>query len=403
MTLRNRSRGLLTPINSATLWRYTGNGNPWVQNAISLPYMFGDVENMTDSVTPNFRKRQAAGEKFFNNMYYSRIGYQSGGGTGYQIHDANNGERIDGQTLHIYIPHTGTNALVSTVLLIGSSEISRLASEVSTRVLNDRGRSDSNLWETLAEADKTIEMLRSPYSKLLSAVNSAAKAKMLGRFPGYALNGVSNLYLAYRYGIRPIINDVQGIISGLKQKTGKQQKTTRAKRQINRFEVRAGSGTVGIIKVDYSNIINDTVTIRATCLDEVVLSSLNNIGFSAKGLLTLPWELVSYSFVADWIANVGDFIGALTPAFGWNSLGSCLSISREVSNLYVPTGTTCMSGAYTLDRSVSGSFTTTSTSKGRGPLAPAALVIKSDFKFDNFTRAADAWALLGQRFSSVFR
>ena len=402
MTQRTRTRGVITPISTATLWHYTGTGNPWVQNAYSAPFNSGVVESMTDSVTKGFRARQKAGEKFFNNMSSSLISYEQGVGNGYQIHDANNGERIDGQCFHLWIPHSGTNATVSTSLAIPADDISRAAIEVSTKVLSDRGRSTTNLWESIAEVDKTIAMLRPSLVKFVGICNDATRAKREGRFKGFALNGVSNLYLAYRYGIRPLVSDVQGILAGLKKDRGNKEVTTRARVQLNTVQVLTGSSTLGVVKVNYSNMVNDLVNVRAMSLDEVNMTALNNIGFSTKGLLTLPWELVPYSFVADWAFNIGDYLGALAPAFGWNSLGSCLSITRDVSNTYVPTSVVSTSGSYTLDRPVSGSFVCKSLTRGRGPLTPAAIVLKSDLRLDSATRAADAWALAGQLFIRVF-
>lgn len=403
MTLRHRTRGSFTPVTTASLWRYTGVGAPWVQSpGYSLPLNVGTVEDMYDGVTTRFRERQKAGEKFFNNMSYTRTAYEHSSGNGYQLHDANNGERIDGDALHAWLPHSGTNITVGIFNALADDDISRACAEVSTRVLSDRGRSATNLWESLAEADKAVALLRPSLSRFTRLCNEALKAKKEGRFKGHAASGVSNLYLAYRYGFRPIISDVEGIIAGLKKGRGTKEVTTRSRIQLNAVKVNTGSSIAGVVKVDYSNVIQDFVVVRGMSLDEVMLTALNNVGFSAKGLLTLPWELTPYSFVADWAFNVGDFIGAITPAFGWKALGSCLSVQRTVTNSYSAANTSLTSAAYTLDRPVSGSVLCTRVTKSRGPLTPPSLVIKSDFRFDKFTRVADAWAIAGQLFLRTF-
>jgi hypothetical protein len=136
-------------------------------------------------------------------------------------------------------------------------------------------------------------------------------------------------------------------------------------------------------------------------LDEVDLSFLGNLGFPLKGLITLPWELQSYSFVADWFANIGDYIGSLAPSVGYNMLGSCMVEHRVTVNTYTSTGVNKTNGTWTLDAPITGTFSIVREETTRRPLAARGLVIKNDFKLDEFTRSADAFALLASRFTKV--
>jgi len=115
-------------------------------------------------------------------------------------------------------------------------------------------------------------------------------------------------------------------------------------------------------------------------------------------LLTLPWELIPYSFVVDWFVNIGDFIGAMSPSLGWTQLGSCHVLKREKVLQLAPLQTTPGSAVEAILKPATGSYklTQTSVSRQAGLSAPG-LVVKSDFRFSNLTRCLDAYSLLAQQ------
>jgi hypothetical protein len=124
---------------------------------------------------------------------------------------------------------------------------------------------------------------------------------------------------------------------------------------------------------------------------------LNNIGFSGKNLLTLPWELIPYSFVVDWFANIGDFVGAITPSLGVKQLGTAATIERtntmeaNIVGISAPTG-------WTINVPGFGSYKTSLNSRNRATTLPSPrIVIKNDFRFSNLTRVLDATGLLLQK------
>jgi hypothetical protein len=198
---------------------------------------------------------------------------------------------------------------------------------------------------------------------------------------------------------------MSNILAALKQTKLQrfERRTTRhtAKTQVSK--VVGGSGVSDILQVDWTCQIQEYLSARAMSLDEVEFTLSDDFGFTTKGLTTLPWELVTYSFVADWLLNIGDLLGALVPAGpGWKILGSCLVMERFTTYTWRPVSTTCINAGYDMTRPITGHVGMTSLHKWRQPLEAPGLVFKSDFRLDSVTRCVDSLALLAQQINSVF-
>lgn len=321
----------------------------------------------------------------------------------------------DGNHFETFIPTpTGTaiNHPFST-----SFPVEDMIGEVSTKVLAERGTADSNLYESVAQISQTLDLLKSPvkqlfrlykkakheldssrrnnYRKNLGNVSDTPGAKVLG-----AANRGGGLYLSYRYGILPLISDIDSIMKGLESRTGTVRKTTRASLEDSLSENTESTVVrdeltlkIGIQKTDF-------VKVRAYSYDEYVADLGNNVGFTSRGLLRLPWDLIPLSFVEDWFTNFSDFLYAYSPVPGYKMLSSGVVVTRQSSLTYTALETSITpahQSGLTLIRPVSGSYTQRVFSKVRTPgLQNPTLHIKHDFKFDKATRIADAVALLGQ-------
>ena len=421
MTTRTRSRGgfsAQTPLTSSAWPQGCSAGlTPAWYNTPAYdwtPLRVGFYETMQDIVVPGFAKRRAAGELFFNPMYYSRF-EAIAQGSGYHIQHnvvdcailgTKNEYKAIGNCSAAFIPTStrGSYGNVPTLQTITDPGTVRdLMSEVSTELLAKRGHSDSNLFESIAEANQTIGLFERPLARLTQTFNKAAEAKRLGRLTGYTVDGVSHLWLAYRYGISPALRDIEGIIDGLQKKTEKRRETTRAKGGFEDTRTLSLSlprppGWSASVTCD----VTESYTVRAFSLDEYSTSLWENIGFSSKGLLTLPWELLRFSFVYDWFLNVGSFINAQVPAFGWKQLGSGLVTIHGVTNRYKVQNAISTSSGYSTLQNPNGTCEVNFLEKTRGPLSFPDIVIRNDFRFDRFKRVADAFALLAQQGKGLF-
>jgi hypothetical protein len=380
-----------------------GNNGPYAKYA-------GTLEYMDDVITPNYRRLSAEGHVFMNPMHrvksvmpetntsdvnLTHVPPSCAGQPG-EYHSERR-YRAQGWGFNLY---AGWMDFISSPVdvqqppwLFSSEELSGIVKEATTSCLAKRGQSaKSNLWESVAEAHKSVGLIRDllgQAERITRNRSLIAKSKALG-----------SAYLLLRYGLGPIMNDIASIQKGLKEKVGTVRVSTRGNASASRQNT---TSRVNIYSIFFTftvnNIFAERVSVRALSLDELVADVASNIGFSTKGLITLPWELIPYSFVVDWFANVGDYLNAITPLFNVKQLGSCVVVERnwEVRTFFGDTQPQNPS-EYTVSTPLSGGMQWTYTDKTRYPdIGGPSLVIKSDFRFNEVTRFADAISLILQR------
>jgi hypothetical protein len=355
---------------------------------------------MSDYVIPGFEKFRSEGRIMMNPMNsvkISRVASTTSDFAGYGGGNPGWWERQTGELAwtDLQVPQLMPTSVTNQFELVSGQDVSRLTTEISTRLLSKIGRASTDQWENLAETRKTLAMLQSP-------VASWFRFDRKARIATSALSA-ANAWLVYRYGIRPLVGSTSEVLKALNQKLKPSRQTSRDTGSI--------SGTSNDVIVynrspwvsTYRKQKTESHTIRAVSIDEFTKDLAYDLGFSAKSLMTLPWELVPYSFVVDWFANVSDSLGALAQAFSDKSLGRCHTHQAVYTDYRVSTD---MSSASELNTLVSPSLSWCRmdiVTKSRFPWLPApGLVFKSDFRLDDATRLSDAFALIGQSIARRF-
>jgi len=192
----------------------------------------------------------------------------------------------------------------------------------------------------LAELPETLKMFRSgskslstSLTKMLSGFSTSdiIKAKdftphELRHHALRALRKLGNAWMTYRYGIMPVIYSFHDI-----QKAYKNQILSRYRsvRTISPTSTYSGSVPTNYIGVEKTG--NITVKSTVACL----YRNANSIAQRMSGIAVNPfqtaWELIPYSWIADWFLNVGDWITTHLVA-DYSAYVLCCTSIREVSN-----------------------------------------------------------------------
>lgn len=124
-------------------------------------------------------------------------------------------------------------------------------------------------------------------------------------------------WMTYRYGIMPILYSLQDISGVINQKyANKIVWETTKKREVTSLDDTSVIGKFG----GNHSAARVPLIMRRDCklIQRVFIKTKYNVGqLKSKQLGFNPvltaWELVPFSFVADWLAHIGDMIMALTP------------------------------------------------------------------------------------------
>lgn len=173
-----------------------------------------------------------------------------------------------------------------------------------------------NLGMVLAEYRETSRMFVDGVSRLASLYRDIRRGRVGKILAKGSAKGISSQWLLYRYGVTPLISDLKGSLEQLSE--------NRDKALLYRF--RTQSSMMSDIPhgespypAPYNKPIRvlEKITVKDTVWVEYDSITLRN--FSAIGLLNpvqLAWEVIPFSFVADWFINVGDYLASLDALTG---------------------------------------------------------------------------------------
>lgn len=199
-----------------------------------------------------------------------------------------------------------------------------------------------NLAQAFAERKQAATMFADFGGRILKAYKALRKADVRGVYR--ALSGGKDLprgwkkkfshasqqlgdhWLAWQYGIRPLISDIAGSVAEIYK--------VRAVQPLIR-RVSASSKSKGwSSQTTPSNPSYSTIRARAICYAEfdsgaaAFDQTAQRLGLTDP--IMLAWELIPYSFVIDWFLNVGDFIHASGTVSGLKRVGVHVSTRYEL-------------------------------------------------------------------------
>jgi hypothetical protein len=381
----------------------------------------GSFTETWDMVTPNFSKRQRAGELITNPFRSLKETQSCSGQYGRATATANScGAPVKHWTIDLGGPQAwGRCRAGSTqpnwniprmpmVTLLSASDIDAAIAVASTKAWEKSNEHSASILVDAAEFTKTIQLLRDPIqstSALIRKINSGRRG-VKGIKVSDVVDYTSSMWLQYRYGIRPLVSSVQGVVKALDSLHSRKRHTIRSSypdlRTASTVSVNDSVGSP--INFIGQEQYTDELLIRTGLVIEEDLSLSQSLGVDASGMLALPWELVPFSFVADWFSNVNDYLGALVPYLTKSPLSSWVTTHRRTTRTFNVLSSGAVAG-WTLTRSVQESRSAIFEEKTRtvGLKTPSVeFKPQAISRVANDLRVVDAFSLLQKQFMRVF-
>jgi hypothetical protein len=312
----NRHRSRISNGNTGTMTHTYTCDTPSPSQSVE---MYSSFEEMSDIVTPDFRRRFSNGEIIMNPCSnVSVITSRSGGGS----YDAVQ----HGTGCHSQVSGNGSLTYFYAASLGGPSHLTPIidanTDAASFNALAGIDKTPYSFAEDLLECRETIAFLggntlsqllslATSYSARRQAIISLAKV----RSPTEIAKLLSNLYLEFRFGFQPLVRSADNVIDSL----------TSVDRIHTDYLYSHGKGVdqkysnsdsaTSISDFRFARTVDSTCSTRATVVYKIS-NPINDwrykYGLRNKDLLVGLWEVFPLSFMIDRLVNIKSAIRGLT-------------------------------------------------------------------------------------------
>jgi len=325
---------------------------PYTKSRFSTGYV--------DVVTPNFKKRSAAGEVIINPMwleYYHMDQLPTSYSATHKFNNALNHRSGDVR------PATTGNQLLTSVdttkmdAYLESLDVQSERDIAITKAWANVDTSEMAALASIGELPETLTFLKDSFLivlKLLRIFRSKKeKLKLLKSLrrisPSDFTRESAQLWMQLRYALRPLMFEMEQVATVLADGTDPLRRTARGYYETSVVETtdvtvpfKTGSNST----VDRHRVVTRKSKYRAGVTYDLSASGTDMI--ELLGLdqpLSAIWELVTLSFLLDWIWNIGEFISSrevsssLTPKGSWIKEEHTITVWDIDSNLHLVGGT----------------------------------------------------------------
>jgi hypothetical protein len=180
--------------------------------------------------------------------------------------------------------------------------------------------------EILKDLDNSVGMLKRPFGESRDLLRRMEKLRLgrIGKTATSAIRAASSAWLEYRYGWRPIVLDSLAIMRAserIRRERLVRTLVARGSEKLTRIVEKGFSVSGGIPRLDsVSGKVRGSrkATVSAgviyTVNQRTISQALQMVGGVRPSDITATlWEVIPYSFVVDWFANVGEWIQAISP------------------------------------------------------------------------------------------
>lgn len=205
---------------------------------------------------------------------------------------------------------------------------------------------DADVGLMLAEGAETMHLVRNSLSLVLTPW------RHLHKIPSYVkgfkrqLSYVASKWLEYRYGVMPLLLDVQSLQDLYTQNVVRpvdEIRKSSAMKYVDKTLILDENGSytrsAHMWKMSWNYRVHKESRVTCHVYYRVVdRNSENRIGLGFLQLPSLAWELVPYSFVVDWVFNIGDWLKAWQPRPDHIELGNSIGYKTSIISQATLTG-----------------------------------------------------------------
>jgi hypothetical protein len=279
------------------------------------------------------------------------------------------------------------------------SNLQNLANNKAYEGLKNKVYSNAQLGVDFAEAHQSISMIAGSFSTLVKVARSIRKLDFLSAARALRMKflpkGVSmkksfaNNWLEFHFGWEPLVHDIYDSVDVLNN-------------PLNAFMKTSGNGSISstftysvrnVGNYDRLELIKNSYSCRqGLTVDAINNSTLHSLDqFGVLNPLSIAWELVPFSFVVDWYANVGEVLSSYSDFAG-------MSIRNQWSVTVFRTQLQGQLNPYTgsfYRKSVFYSGTGYRISRGSSLITPVFAI--KQLRLPSKVRALTAWSLFMQQ------
>jgi len=179
------------------------------------------------------------------------------------------------------------------------SVIELVHQESITRFYDKVKDSNLNLAQDLAEINETTQLVRSILRFIRNS--KAEAAKLVARFGNKPSQALSDAWLAYMFGVRPTLSTIHDLSLFEARKLNGKKRILSKTSDTGEYEYGEKDDKWGYLSVEHSYALTRGASLRIPDNDTINrLTSLDP--------LVIAYELLPWSFVFDWIVDIGSYL-----------------------------------------------------------------------------------------------
>jgi hypothetical protein len=178
-------------------------------------------------------------------------------------------------------------------------------------------------------------------------------------------DAISGTVLAHNLGLRPLLMDIDAVFHEIPKAHQLERQTFRSTASDSVGGTSATTQVESVFTHNRSTVWTQKVTVRTAIMAGDVFSVAQDFGVSLYDVPEAAWELIPYSFLVDYVLNVGDLLAAQRATQTQKILGSCTTVLTETEAVTTYSGTTSSSTGWVVTKQLAGTYRYANTTKVR--------------------------------------